>query len=517
MPNKKYFSYIRVSTQRQGQSGTSLTEQQAAIEQFAVGWNLRIVKRFEERETAAKQGRPIFLEMLKQLRQGHAHGVVIHKIDRGARNLKDWAALGSLIDSGIEVHFAAESLDINSRGGRLSADIQAVVAADYIRNLRDETKKGIYGRLKQGLFPFRAMTGYLDRGRGQPKVVDPLMGPLVRQAFEMYATGDWGLGAVCDKMKEMGLKSRDGKIISRNGLSNILHSSFYMGVIGLKKTRQTFVGVHEPLISKALFDQVQDVFAGKKFPKVKHHFFEYRRLIRCQACGYVMTAERQKKKFVYYRCHSRECIRVCLSESSITHELVNVLKRLRFSEEEYQLIREISNEETSKMDDNLEAVRAEIENRLSQLKDRHSRLADAYVDGVFDEATYSQKKSEIIDEEVGLTQRQSEVEAETSQIASRLSDIFELANSAYLSYESAEPADRRALVKEITSNLSFDGKNVAIKLKKPFQIVADRRGGTEWLPTPGKHSNSFVTTKAVFQKCFDFELKAAKEDLGLKT
>ena len=57
--------------------------------------------------------------------------MIIHKIDRSARNLKDWADLGELIDQGIDVHFANESLDLHSRGGRLSADIQAVVAADY--------------------------------------------------------------------------------------------------------------------------------------------------------------------------------------------------------------------------------------------------------------------------------------------------------------------------------------------------------------------------------------------------
>ncbi len=94
--------------------------------------------------------------MLRELRKGTARGVVIHKIDRSARNLKDWADLGELIDRGIEVHFANESLDLHSRGGRLSADIQAVVASDYIRNLREETKKGIYGRLKQGFYPLRA-------------------------------------------------------------------------------------------------------------------------------------------------------------------------------------------------------------------------------------------------------------------------------------------------------------------------------------------------------------------------
>lgn len=59
--------------------------------------------------------------MLKLLRHGKADGVLIHKIDRSARNLKDWADLGELIDKGIKVHFVNESIDLNSRGGRLSA------------------------------------------------------------------------------------------------------------------------------------------------------------------------------------------------------------------------------------------------------------------------------------------------------------------------------------------------------------------------------------------------------------
>src|SRR5262249_5583514 len=154
-------AYIRVSTAKQGEHGVSLQEQRAAISQYAQRFGLTIGEWFEERESAAKRGRPVFMQMLRALRRGSASGVVIHKIDRGARNLRDWADLGELIDSGIQVHFANESLDLNTRGGRLSADIQAVVAADYIRNLREETRKGFYGRLKQGFYPLPAPIGYL--------------------------------------------------------------------------------------------------------------------------------------------------------------------------------------------------------------------------------------------------------------------------------------------------------------------------------------------------------------------
>jgi DNA invertase Pin-like site-specific DNA recombinase len=175
---KQYFAYIRVSTTRQGESGVSLPQQRDAIERYAQRNQLEISRWFEEQETAAKQGRPVFGTMVKLLRKQDAAGVLIHKIDRSARNLRDWADLGELIDKGIEVHFANESLDMTSRGGRLSADIQAVVASDYIRNLREESKKGIYGRLKQGYYPmpaplFRYPSGAAQDPRPQHRPADP--------------------------------------------------------------------------------------------------------------------------------------------------------------------------------------------------------------------------------------------------------------------------------------------------------------------------------------------------------
>src|SRR5256885_15104476 len=131
--------------------------------------------------------------MLKLLQASKADGVIIHKIDRGARNLKDWADLGELTDQGVEVHLANESLDLHSRGGRLSADIQAVVAADYIRNLREETRKGFYGRIKQGVYPLPAPLGYLDRGKGKVKELDPVRAPLIKRAFVLYSTAQYNL------------------------------------------------------------------------------------------------------------------------------------------------------------------------------------------------------------------------------------------------------------------------------------------------------------------------------------
>jgi site-specific DNA recombinase len=131
----RFLAYVRVSTPKQG-DGVSLLTQREEIGKFAARQGLLIGGRFEEKETAAKRGRPVFQKVLEELRTGEAQGLIVHKVDRSARNLKDWAELGDLIDQGIPVYFAGEELDMSSRSGRLAADIQAVVAADYVRNLR---------------------------------------------------------------------------------------------------------------------------------------------------------------------------------------------------------------------------------------------------------------------------------------------------------------------------------------------------------------------------------------------
>ena len=163
---KSYIGYIRVSTVKQGTKGVSLQEQRDAILRYAERNQLPIALWLEETETAAKQGRPIFNRALTLLRKGEAQGIILHKLDRGARNLRDWASIGELSDQGVEIHFVTESLDLQSRGGRLSADIQAVVAADYIRNLREETRKGFWS-FETGPLSLRAPLAYLDQGAGK--------------------------------------------------------------------------------------------------------------------------------------------------------------------------------------------------------------------------------------------------------------------------------------------------------------------------------------------------------------
>lgn len=440
------------------------------------------MREFEERETAAKSGRPMFLQMLNALKQGKATGVIIHKIDRSARNLRDWAELGEIIDRGIDVHFANENLDLESRGGRLSADIQAVVAADYIRNLREEVKKGFYGRLKQGFYPMPAPPGYLNKGPAQAKEVDPIQGPLVKKTFELYGTGLWGINALVEEMFKAGLRNRSGGKITRNGMSHLLHNYFYTGLIKIKKSNEVFIGQHVPIIPKAMFDRVQNVIAGKNVKGPLRHEFCFRRLMSCGLCHSRLIGEK-KKGHVYYRCHNRDCQQKSVREDCVDGALRPVLESLKFADIESQYLqREIVNRYKG-VANYREARLQALKLQLEHVKSKQTNLTDAYLEGVLDKCEFTEKKNALLIEEHGLEDRKRNIDRDVEATFKMIQEILGLANSAYLSYKMANPSEKWELLKTITSDISITGKTVLPKLRIPFRIVAERQGALHGRPS----------------------------------
>lgn len=478
---KRYFGYVRVSTPKQGE-GVSLEEQRDAIERYAQRANLPLTQWFEETQTAAKRGRPVFNRMMKLLNQRKAEGVIIHKIDRSARNLKDWADLGELIDCGVEVHFANESLDLLSRGGRLSADIQAVVAADYVRNLREETRKGFYGRLKQGFYPLPAPLGYLDQGKAKPKEFDPDRADLVREAFELYATGRYNLRGLVDELWRRGLRNRRGSTVTLPGLAKMLNNPFYMGLIRLRSTGETFPGTHQPLISKSLFDRVHAILTGKTNTRAVRHDFTYRRLLKCKWCGYTLIGE-IRKGFTYYRCHTRDCQTNCLREERVQQSVLALLARLTFTQEEKiylaSKLADLRRGWTMEREKHLESTRL----NLDRLSERLQRLTDAYIDRLIDKDLFEHRKNALLMEKRAIEERLAELTNEGASLVDQLARDLELAETASSAFNAGLPPERRDLLRLLTSNCVAADKQVDFTLRSPFYLIADRPTDTKCGPS----------------------------------
>ena len=493
---KKYFAYIRVSTVKQGERGSSLIEQRSSIEAYAARNSLAITSWFEEMETAAKQGRRQFTQMLAGLEEGNADGVIIHKIDRSARNLKDWSRLGDLIDRGIDVRFVSDNFDLLSRGGRLSADIQAVVAADYIRNLRDEVRKGVYGRLKQGIYPFPAPIGYLNTGKASPKTIDPVNGPLIRHLFERYVTGRIGFEELRQEFLHKGLRTKSGKPLALNHVSRILNNPFYIGVIRIRTTGETFPGIHEPLISKALFERVQAIMHGKTVPKAVKHEFMLRQMVKCGSCGQRTLTGELQKGHLYYRCHGRNCHGVSWRAEALEGIALAYIARIRFSDRDIGDLRDMVEEECRHQGDSIEKLKASLSLRLQNLDARIGRLTDLLIDGTIDTATFHARKESLLIERRGLTEQleRSDLRAPLKE----LFDRFELQNSELLRYETLTCDEKREMLQIVCSNFSVDGKNPVFTLRNPYLEIAKRQTLHEG--APGRIRTSVGRSRLVYSQ-----------------
>jgi site-specific DNA recombinase len=483
---KKYFGYIRVSTAKQGEKGVSLQEQRDAIQQYAQRYGLTIAEWFEERESAAKRGRPVFARMMKQLRRGKVRGLIVHKIDRSARNLKDWADLGEMIDAGIEVHFANESLDLNTRGGRLAADIQAVVASDYIRNLREETKKGFYGRLKQGFYLLPAPLGYVDRGKARTKDLDPERAPLVAKLFELYGTGQYSLYRLLGESHASGLRNRHGRNLTLTGLSTILNNPFYAGLIRIRRTGELFAGNHQPLVAKSLFDRVQSILRGKTVVRTVRHNFPFRKLVRCGSCGYTLIGELQKGH-VYYRCQRRSCGTTTVREENVMSAVAPSVAKLILDPEELAYIWGWIEDATANEDTRRQQAVHNARFELDQVRARLGRLTDALIDGALEKPLFDARKATLLNDEQRILEKIRNLEAGTDSSLRRLAGFLELIKNAPVAYENAEPDEKRNLVKNLFSNLKLIDKNVDVTLKPSVQMIVNRPKFSNGAPSRGLH------------------------------
>ncbi len=467
-----FYAYIRTSTIKQGTEGVSLDVQREQAGHLARQKGVEITEVFSEMETAAKQGRPVFSQMMKALRAGEAEGLILHKIDRGARNLREWSDITDLIELGIKVYFVHDSVDMDTRGGRLTGDMLAAVAADYVRNLREETKKGIAGRLKQGIWPFNAPLGYINNGKAKPKTLHPLSGPLVRQAFELYATGAYTIKSIRLELHALGLRTSSGRPLSKNTLTSIFRNRFYYGMLRFRSTGELFDGVHEPLISKVLFDNVQAVLSGRTWKKAARHHFLYRGEIICAVCGYRLLGEKQKGH-IYYRCHSKSCAGTSFREEHVNESVETDLMRLLRFAETYRGLEVELRQAVAQRKKNQAGALQELRLKRAKVDERLLAVTDALIDGLIDKDSFILKKNELLNTKIEISNLIARCERKEIPDAAYAEYYLELVALLRRKTFLESPRKARQMTRFATSNFYATGKTVVLQWGNGFEHVIE--------------------------------------------
>ncbi|MCA1604486.1 MAG: recombinase family protein, partial [Acidobacteria bacterium] len=294
--------YLRVSTEEQARvggtaEGYSIPYQRRACLQKADELGATVVQEYTDLGESAKSAlRPGLQRMLKELSTLGAQLVIVHKIDRLARNTRDdYEINGAIAAAGARLVSVSEHID-DTPAGRLNYVIQAGVAQYHSDNLRQEVMKGLTTKVEGGGTPYRAPTGYLNKRRydGMADVrwveEDPERAPLLHWAFTEYATGGWTVSRLRNALTAKGFRTRatermPGGPISISGLHNILRNPYYMGVVPYRGAYHD--GQHPALVDAETWLQVQAVLAshnsaGEKDRKHPHYL---KGSIWCGECG----------------------------------------------------------------------------------------------------------------------------------------------------------------------------------------------------------------------------------------
>lgn len=209
-------------------------------------------------------------------------------------------------------------------------------------------KRGLRAKVEMGLWPSVAPTGYLNEKRMDRKgyvIIDPDRGHIIKKMFEKVAYEKWSGRKVYNWLKfELNYKTATGnKNLSLSNVYIILQNTFYYGVFEYpQKSGNWYTGKHEPLISKELFDQVQDQVRSQ-FVRTENKEFAFTKLMFCGLCGSGITADEKFKKqkngnihrYVYYCCSKskdRNCRCGYIEEKDLINQFLRLIDQIDLDE-----------------------------------------------------------------------------------------------------------------------------------------------------------------------------------------
>src|SRR3989344_5201525 len=288
----KYIIYCRKSIEAEDRQVLSLESQEKELVDIAERNNLNVVKVFHESMSAKSVGRPIFNQMMKMVLSGKADGILCWKLDRLARNFIDGGQIIDSLQRGIIKEIRThESIHYPNETGFILA-MQFGMANQYSRDLSTNVKRGNRAKLERGGWPNHAPYGYLNDRATKTVLVDNNSAHHIKRIFELYGSGGHHLREVAKILYEEGFRTHTGKMIRSGYVHRIIKNPFYYGM--MLREGKLYEGKHQPIITKNLFDQAQDVLSGKLHPREQTLFFHLRGILKCSNLWCMLSASRKK-------------------------------------------------------------------------------------------------------------------------------------------------------------------------------------------------------------------------------
>ena len=412
--SQKFFLYARKSTDVEDKQVLSIEAQLTELRDYAKRENLEISAEFVEKQSAKIPGRPIFNTMLDEIEKNGGNILAWHP-DRLARNSVDGGRIIYLLDIGklASLKFPTFWCDSTSQG-KFMLNMAFGQSKYYVDSLSENTKRGLRQKIRRGEYPSLAPVGYINDSRTKSVVVDKKFAPIIRHAFELYATGNYTLQSIGEYFEANRLVSKNGKRIHISRASFILSNPFYYG--HFRYSGEIYEGKYEPIVAKKLWDKVQEVMVRKARPrhKTKIEPQAYCGLLSCASCGMQITGEYRVKTqkngtqhfYTYYHCTKKsktiKCPEPCIRQESLDEQISSLLQKVSLPQDWAEYLTQRLEKDKA---ESAQAVSAFVEKNKKRIKDislKLERLLEGYLEQDIEKDIYRAEKAKLLSEKKSL-------------------------------------------------------------------------------------------------------------------
>ncbi|KKR68594.1 MAG: Recombinase [Parcubacteria group bacterium GW2011_GWF2_40_69] len=268
-----------------------------------------------------------------------------------------------------------------------------------------------------GIFPSQAPIGYINDSRTKTIVVEKKKAKILRLAFEKYVKGNMRLEDIATFLAKNGISTRSGKRISKTRVSFILSNPFYVGLFNYAK--ELHEGKHEPIISKKLFDEAQEMLKERGQPerKPQNEPQPFCGLISCASCGMMITGEHKFKRqkngnvheYTYYHCTKKrkdfKCLESAVREKELDRQLSSLIQKVSLPKDWAEELLKMANDDHGKSAQSLTACVKENEEKISSLSKKLERLLSGYLDQDIEKEIYRVEKGKLILQKKSLEEK----------------------------------------------------------------------------------------------------------------
>ena len=482
----------RVSTEDQFTEGHSIPAQLEKAREYVRRKGFEIKSEHQFDESSIKDQRTKFELVIEEIKQSEEKiALIVETIDRLQRSFKESVLLDCFRKQGkLEIHFIRENLVVHqdSNSSEIQRwDLGVFLAKSYVLQISDNVKRSIDHKLKNGERPGKAPFGYVNiRTEDDKSWIEPhsFNSRVVQRIFEWYATGAFSMEQISKKVKEdFNLTFPKGRV------DFVLKEPFYYGLNRHKD--KLYPHRYQPIITKELFDRVQEIKAG--FHKKPFKFgglpYLYRGLIRCDKCGCTYTPEKKKGQYIYYHCtqYYGKCNSKWLREENITEQFAAYFEKIHIPENIVDAIGKMLKESHQGKVEYYNTVSSELKSQYDLLQKRIERMYEDKLDGSITEDFYNKKLLEYRTEQTNIQTKQNNLQEVDKDYYSTGIYLLKLANKAPAIFKSSEPEVKRQLIKLILQNPTINDVTLCATYRNPFSMFAKGASRHNWLP--GQDSN----------------------------